>query len=106
MAHTAEENGYRVELSVDPNRAAVPNRFDLKITKDGEPVRDAKVTAGFSMLDMEMGRQSYPLPEVAPGVYRHEGPALVMVGRWGLEFEVDPPGGTPFTVTVVDHAGG
>ena len=106
VAHTAEENGYRVELSVDPNRAAVPNRFDLKITKDGEPVRDAKVTAGFSMLDMEMGRQSYPLPEVAPGVYRHEGPALVMVGRWGLEFEVDPPGGTPFTVTVVDHAGG
>ncbi len=106
VAHTAEENGYRVELSVDPNRAAVPNRFDLKITKDGEPVRDAKVTAGFSMLDMEMGRQSYPLPEVAPGVYRHEGPALVMVGRWGLEFEVDPPDGPPFAVTVVDHAGG
>ena len=106
VAHTAEQNGYRVELSVDPNRAAVPNRFDLKITKDGEPVRDAKVTAGFSMLDMEMGRQSYPLPEVAPGVYRRDAPALVMVGRWGLEFDVDPPDGPPFTVTVVDHAAG
>ena len=106
VAHIAEANGYRVELSVDPNRAAGPNRFDLKMTKDGAPVRNAKVTAGFSMLDMEMGRQSYPLPEVAPGVYRHEGPALVMVGRWGLEFEVDPPVGPVFTVTVVDHAAG
>jgi copper transport protein len=101
-----ERNGYRVELRVDPNRAAVPNRFDLRITRDGRPVTGAKVTAGFAMLDMEMGEQSYPLPETAAGVYSRKAPALVMVGRWGLSFAIAPPGDDPFTVELVDHAAG
>jgi copper transport protein len=58
------------------------------------------------MLDMEMGRQAYKLPETAPGTYGREAPALVMVGRWGLTFDVEPPGGAPFTVTLLDHAAG
>jgi hypothetical protein len=29
-----------------------------------------------------------------------------MVGHWGLRFEVTPPGGQPFVVTLVDKAGG
>ena len=46
----------------------------------------------FAMLDMEMGEQSTGMTEVRPGVYRHAAPALVMVGHWGLQFEVDPAG--------------
>jgi copper transport protein len=106
VAKTVEKAGYRLALRVDPNRAAVPNRFEVTITRDGKPVTGATVTAGFAMLDMEMGTQAYKLEETAPGVYGHEAPALVMVGHWGLTFDVEPPGGAPFTVTIVDKANG
>jgi hypothetical protein len=29
-----------------------------------------------------------------------------MVGKWGLGFQVSPPGGTPFTALIVDQANG
>ncbi|MGZ4382584.1 MAG: hypothetical protein ACXVZ3_14305, partial [Gaiellaceae bacterium] len=70
------------------------------------PVRGADVTMTFTMLDMEMGQISYHLPEVAPAVYGRSEPALVMVGHWGLTFDVRPPGEQPFTVLVIDRAGG
>jgi copper transport protein len=106
VTHVVTQNGYRLELGIDPNRAAVPYEFTLRITRDGKPVRGADVTTGFSMLDMEMGTQAYRLREVAPGVYRQAAPALVMVGHWGLSYEVRPPGRAPFTVTLVDLASG
>jgi copper transport protein len=53
---------------------------------------------------MEMGTQEYRLAEVQPGVYAHAAPALVMVGHWGLSFEIQPPGRPPFTVLLVDRA--
>jgi hypothetical protein len=58
------------------------------------------------MLDMEMGQQAYHLSETAPGVYTHSAPALVMVGHWGLGFEVQTPGRQPFNVLILDHATG
>jgi copper transport protein len=105
-ARTVEENGYVVELRIAPNRAAVENDFSIKLTKDGQPVRGARVSTGFTMLDMEMGTQSYAFKETAPGVYSRSTPALVMVGRWGVAFTIEPPGGKPFTVLFVDRAGG
>jgi hypothetical protein len=39
-------------------------------------------------------------------VYSRAAPALVMVGRWGLTFEVTPRGGPPFTALIVDQANG
>jgi copper transport protein len=101
---TAE--GYRLELSIAPNRAAVPNRFSVKITKDGRPATNLRVTTTFAMLDMEMGTQSYDFRQTAPGVYTRSSPALVMVGHWGISFEVEPPGKPPFTVLLLDKAGG
>jgi copper transport protein len=98
--------GYTVALKVAPNRAAVPNRFEVSLRKGGQPVEGARVTAGFAMLDMEMGTQSYTLDETAPGTYGREAPALVMVGHWGLTFDVEPPDAAPFTVTILDKAGG
>ncbi len=97
---------YRLAVRVIPNKAAVPNTFSVAITRAGRPVRGADVTMTFTMLDMEMGQISYHLPEIAPGVYGRSEPALVMVGHWGLSFEVRPPGAEPFTVLVVDRASG
>ena len=72
-----QKNGYRLEFSFSPNRAAVPNTFSLKISKGGEPVRGADVTATFTMLDMEMQQLAYSLPERLAGrlhTAEHAGP--------------------------------
>jgi copper transport protein len=106
VAETVKQNGYTIELRVTPNKAAAENAFSLRITKTGQPVRRATVVGGFSMLDMEMGTQSYVLPETAPGVYSRSAPALVMVGHWGLSFEITPPGQQQFTVSFVDRTTG
>jgi copper transport protein len=99
-------SGYLIDIRVSPNRAAVPNDFELRLTKGGTPVRGASVTTKFAMLDMEMGEQAYQLQEVAPGLYRHSAPALVMVGHWGLEYAVTPPGSREIDVLVLDKATG
>ena len=98
--------GYGLEVRVAPNLAAAPNRFSVRITKNGRPVTGASVTLGFAMLDMVMGNQTYRLPERSPGVYAQPAAALVMVGHWGLTFTVSPPGAPSFTALVVDQAGG
>jgi copper transport protein len=106
VAEVVNKNGYRVELHVRPNRAAAQNSFALQITRDGKPVRGAEVVIGATMLDMEMGTQSYALPETAPGLYTHAAPALVMVGHWALMFDITPKGHPPFSVLLVDRANG
>ena len=106
VTDVVQQNGYRLAFHVDPNRAAVPNSFAVEITRGGKPVRGADVTATFAMLDMEMGQQGYHLAEIRPGLYSHDAPALVMVGHWGLSFEIQPSGGQPFTVLLVDRAAG
>jgi copper transport protein len=97
---------YTLHVRVDPNRAAQPSTFSLRLTQNGQPVTGARITLQFAMLDMEMGTQAYTLPERAPGTYVRTTPALVMVGHWGVSYEVEPRGGQPFTVIVVDHAEG
>jgi copper transport protein len=106
VTEVVNKNGYRIQIRVTPNRAAAPNAFSIQLTKGGKPVRHASVIAGFAMLDMEMGRQSDVLPEHAPGIYERSAPALVMVGHWGLSFEITPPGQQPFTITLVDRTTG
>ncbi|TMM21690.1 MAG: hypothetical protein E6F97_08020 [Actinobacteria bacterium] len=97
---------YTLRVLVHPNKAVVPNSFALALTKNGKPVRRADVTLSLSMLDMQMANQELQLTETRPGIYARPAPALVMVGHWGLEFNVTPKGGTPFTALVVDHATG
>ena len=97
---------YTLHVHVDPNRAAQPSTFTLGLTQNGKPVSGARVVLQFAMLDMEMGTQAYTMPEKSPGIYVRTTPALVMVGHWGIGFQVQPPGGQPFTVIVVDHAEG
>jgi copper transport protein len=97
---------YQLAVAITPNRAAQPSTFQVTLTRGGKPVRGATVIAHFAMLDMEMGQQAYTLPEHTPGVYRRSMPALVMVGHWGLGFDIEPRGSPPFTVIIVDHAEG
>src|SRR5207247_746034 len=44
VTRVVTKNGYRLEFRIDPNRAAVPNDFSVRITRDGAPVRGADVT--------------------------------------------------------------
>jgi copper transport protein len=99
-------DGYHVQVLVSPNRAVAPNSFAVRLTRNGRPVNNADVNLTFSMLDMEMPNQEYRLAQTGPGTYSRKAPALVMVGHWGLNFDIHPPGGTPFSALVVDHATG
>jgi copper transport protein len=106
VSHVTTQNGYRLAFNIDPNRAALPNTFAVKITRGGKPVANAQVVARFAMLDMTMPQLAYRLPEQEPGTFSRSAPALVMVGHWGVTFEVTPPGKSPFDVTLLDHATG
>jgi copper transport protein len=102
-----KKNGYTLHFQFSPNKAAVPNTFAVKIEKNGKPVKGAAVTAKFTMLDMEMQQQEFSLPQQSEGSYaRGNVPALVMVGRWGVGFNVTPPGAAPLQVLLLDHASG
>ena len=106
VAQTVSHAGYLLQVLVSPNKAAAPDSFALRITRNGRPVRGANVTLLFNHLEMEMPTQEYQLTETQPGVYSRAAPALVMVGRWGLTFQVTPAHGTPFTALIVDQANG
>jgi hypothetical protein len=66
----------------------------------------ATVVARFDMLDMDMGQQAYKLRETAPGRYQRNGMPLLMVGNWGVTFDVTPRTGPPYSFVVVDHSNG
>jgi copper transport protein len=106
VAQTFTRNGVRVQVGINPNRAAIDNAFALRLQRAGKPVRNAQVTAQLDMLDMSMQQQAYTLPEVSPGVYRRSKPAFVMVGHWLLGYTIDIPGRKPIQLQVVDKAGG
>jgi copper transport protein len=101
-----DQSGYRLEFHVQPNRVGVTNEFAVRILRGGQPVDGFRVTATFTMLDMEMPTLSYTLSEHGDGLYERIAPALVMVGRWAFTFDFEPPHGPPFTVLVVDRANG
>jgi len=106
VAHTIRRGGYVLQVLVSPNKAAAPDSFALRITKNGQPVRHANVTLTFNHLEMQMPQQEYQLTETQPGVYTRAAPALIMVGKWGLTFQITPNSGPPFTALIVDEANG
>ncbi|HEY1593451.1 MAG TPA: FixH family protein [Solirubrobacteraceae bacterium] len=103
---TVKQNGYVLQVLVTPNKAAAPDSFGLRITKNGQPVRGANVTLTFNHTEMQMPQQQYQLRETQPGVYSRSAPALVMVGKWALDFQIAPSGGPPFSALILDQANG
>jgi copper transport protein len=107
VTRTLTHGAYKVGVQISPNKAAVPNAFSVTVTRNGQPVRKADVVAKFTMLDMEMTPQAYHLDEQQPAVYGKKSvPSLVMVGHWGVNFAITPPGQPPFDVLLLDHANG
>jgi copper transport protein len=106
VAQVVHRGGYTLEVLVSPNKAAAPDSFGLRIFRGGQPVRGANVTLTFNHLEMQMPTQEYQLKETSPGVYTRSAPALVMVGKWGLTFQITPPGSPPLTALIVDEANG
>ncbi len=106
VAETVQRAGYRLQVLVSPNKAAAPDSFSLRITKGGKPVQGASVTLTFNHTEMQMPQQEYQLKETGPGVYSRAAPALVMVGKWALAFQVTAPGAPPFTALILDQANG
>jgi copper transport protein len=106
VAATVKRGGYVLQVLVSPNKAAAPDSFTLRITKNGQPVRGANVTLIFNHLEMQMPQQEYQLTETPPGLYSRAAPALIMVGKWSLAFQVTPNGAPPFTALIVDQANG
>jgi copper transport protein len=106
VARTVGRAGYELQVLLSPNKAAAPDSFALRITTHGQPLRGASVTLALNHLEMQMPQQEYQLAETQPGVYSRNAPALVMVGRWGLRFQITPRGGAPFSALIVDQANG
>ena len=106
VAQTVKESGYVLQVLVSPNKAVRPDSFALRITKNGQPVRGANVTLTFNHTEMQMPQQEYQLTETQPGVYSRAAPALVMVGKWALGFQIAPKTGAPFTALILDQANG
>jgi copper transport protein len=106
VTSVVSKSGYRFEFHVSPNRAAQPNDFAVRVSRSGQPVRNAQVIVTFEMLDMTMPNQEYRLAESSPGLYSRSAPALLMVGHWGLAFDVTTSKGVPISVLLVDHATG
>ena len=79
--------------------------FGVDLARGGSPLTGATVVARFDMLDMDMGQRAYKLRETGPAVPAQRMP-LLMVGNWGVTFEVTPPAGAPYSFVVVDHANG
>jgi copper transport protein len=106
VAETVHRAGYQLQVLVSPNKAAAPDSFAVRITKGGQPVRGANVTLTLNHLEMQMPQQEYQLTETRPGIYARAAPALIMVGKWGLAFQVTPKNDPAFTALIVDQANG
>ncbi|HEY3613422.1 MAG TPA: copper resistance protein CopC [Gaiellales bacterium] len=106
VSRTFVRGGVRIQVGIQPNRAAIDNAFALHLEQGGKPVRNAQITAELDMLDMSMQQQAYTLAEISPGVYQRKRPALVMVGHWLLAYTIEIPGRTAIHLQVVDKADG
>lgn len=96
--------GYRVEISISPNRGAlIPSTFVVGVTRGGEPV-DGTVTARFAMVAMPMPALSLRLRRVASGRFSAHATKLTMPGRWQITFRLVPRAtATPVDVVLVDN---
>jgi hypothetical protein len=106
VAQAVKRAGYELQMLVTPNKAAAPDSFALRITKNGQLVRAANVTLTLNHTEMQMPQQEYQLTETRPGVYSRAAPALVTVGKWALAFQIAPKNAPAFTALILEQADG
>jgi len=107
IAALVHAQGYGLGLTLAPNRASLRNRLSIVLRRDGQPVTGARVTVVYGMPAMDM-QDAYTsrLPASANGAYSAMQPVFGMPGIWQLRFEVTPPRGAPFSVTINDRMAG
>lgn len=94
---------YRIGLHLTPNLASQTGRVSVSLRKGGRPVAGARVRMTVTMLDMNMGGFTIPLPERAAGTYARMFPAVGMSGHWELRLDVRPVHDRAFTVALADR---
>jgi hypothetical protein len=92
---------YRVAIAFTSSRTA-NGMSSVRLLDRGSPVAGARVRLTSIMETMDMGYTGL-LPQSSRGTYTHPWPALEMPGPWRLRLSITPPGGRPFSVTVVAH---
>ena len=106
VAHTVTRAGYVLQVLVTPNKAAAPNSFALRITKNGQPVRGANVTLTLNHTEMQMPQQEYQLDR-DPARRLLTRRARARDGRqMGARVPDHPKNGPAFTALILDQANG
>ncbi len=79
------DNGYELTLQVSPNKVGMNTfRIDLKDTT-GQPVTDMEqIVLTTKSLEMDMGKGTFKVSPVSPGVYQAEGMYINMTGEWNI----------------------
>lgn len=81
--------GERVTLRVTPNIIG-ENLFEVTLKdRQGKPIKDIEqLHLTFTMLDMDMGKETVNLTKVAEGKYQVKGLHFIMVGDWNVHVHV------------------
>lgn len=69
------------------------SEFAIQVTNKEEPVKGLKISAEFSMVDMDHGKYEVSFTEQENGIYTSE-VELPMVGEWEIVFTIDQDGKT------------
>jgi YtkA-like protein len=98
------KTGYAVAMTLTPNRANGPIAMSMRVTRNGRPVRAARVRVDFSMPSMHMwNAYTAPLRATRGGSYATTIPVLGMAGAWHLRIDFAPRSGRPFAVDLNDR---
>jgi len=97
-----EQGGYRVRVTLGPNRASAPNRIEVDVSRGGAPVGGCAVRLEATMLAMRMPDRGYELVERG-GRYALSVPPWLMPGAWELTVTVTPPGHEAVRVAFQDE---
>ena len=100
------EDGYTLKLAGRARTAPpcpTPSRVEDHTRREAGP-RRRRHRSRSRCSTWRWASRSTTSTETSPGVYSRPAPALVMVGHWGLSFQVTPKGGHRSTALVVDRA--
>jgi len=88
------DNKFTVKLDVNPNRFG-PNVFTVSVVDNstGKPTTNIGVSLYTTMLDMDMGTQTFNLQPDGKGNFTTTGD-LVMAGDWEIRIQIRTPDDT------------
>ena len=89
MKHKKVNQGMQVSLKATPNIIGV-NLFEVTLKdREGKPIKDIEqMHLTFTMLEMDMGKETVNLTKIAEGKYEVKGLHFSMAGRWNVHVHV------------------